>query len=375
MKKTLLLLWGFVVATVFLVSCNEDDVDDVIACRITVSTTHGGNVYIDNYSGTSVVVDAESELTVVAVPDEGYTFLGWFVGEENTLLSSSAIYAFAVNGNCDLIARFQKLSTVSISCSSGGNACFKNSIETSMNLLSGTEVTVVAKSYNGFSFLGWFVDYNIVSQDAEYTFVVDGDVNIVAKFRKPADVVDLGLSVKWASCNVGANFPEEYGGYYAWGETVEKYDYSWNSYEWCGDDGKIMKRYCTDILFGDVDDKRTLDSGDDVAHVEWGAKWRMPTREELDELCYNCSWEWTNINGINGYKVKGANANSIFLPVAGYRYGSAFNNRGVSGNYWSRSLDEECNSNAYYLVFSETAYGWGSFNDRCGGLNVRAVCE
>ena len=95
--------------------------------------------------------------------------------------------------------------------------------------------------------------------------------------------IDLGLSVKWASCNVGATAPEGYGDYYAWGETDTKSDYSWSTYIWCNGSGRTLTKYCTDSSYGNVDNKITLDSDDDVAHVEWGGSWRMPTLDEIKE--------------------------------------------------------------------------------------------
>ena len=113
--------------------------------------------------------------------------------------------------------------------------------------------------------------------------------------------IDLGLSVKWASCNVGATAPEEYGGYYAWGETEEKSDYNWITYKHCnGSNETTMTKYCTDSSYGTVDNKTTLEQEDDVATVKWGGNWRIPTREELQELIDKCTWTWTTYNEVNG---------------------------------------------------------------------------
>lgn len=189
------------------------------------------------------------------------------------------------------------------------------------------------------------------------------------------EAVDLGLSVKWATCNVGASSPEEYGGYYAWGETEEKSDYSWSTYKWCNGSYKTMTKYCTDSYYGTDDNKTTLDPGDDVAHVKWGGCWRMPTSDELKELKNNCTWTWTTQNGVNGYKVTSkTNGNSIFLPAAGDHYGANFYDSGNYGNYWSNSLVGSSNYGAYGLVFDSSGYDWGGY-DRCYGRSVRPVCE
>ena len=130
------------------------------------------------------------------------------------------------------------------------------------------------------------------------------------------EYVDLGLSVKWATCNMGASSPEEYGDYYAWGETETKSTYDWNTYKWCKGSENTLTKYCTDSDYGTVDNKTVLDPEDDVAHVKWGGNWRMPTDAEIEELRENCIWKWTTQNGKNGYKVTSKkNGNSIFLPL------------------------------------------------------------
>ena len=187
------------------------------------------------------------------------------------------------------------------------------------------------------------------------------------------EAIDLGLSVKWASCNVGATAPEEYGGYYAWGETEEKSDYYWETYKYCNGSSTSMTKYCTSSSYGTVDNKTTLEPTDDVATVNWGGSWRMPTIEEQEELISKCTWQWTTLNGVNGYRVTGPNGNSIFLPAAGYRYGTEANGQG-SGGYWSGSLLSYNSDGAYGLGFSSGGYGWSYGDPRYYGHTVRPVC-
>ena len=196
----------------------------------------------------------------------------------------------------------------------------------------------------------------------------------VAPVTPQYEAVDLGLSVKWATFNVGATKPEEYGGYYAWGETEEKENYSWSTYKWYNGSYGTLTKYCTNSTYGTVDNKTILDPEDDVAHVKWGGNWRMPTTEEQQELIYNCSWEWTTLNGVSGYKVTGPNGNSIFLPAAGYRSGADAYGRGYSGNYWSGSLSSDGSSDAYGLGFSDGYYDW-SIDSRYFGRSVRPVSK
>ena len=185
-------------------------------------------------------------------------------------------------------------------------------------------------------------------------------------------IVDLGLSVKWASCNVGATAPEEYGGYYAWGETEEKSDYSWSTYKYCNGIPTSITKYCTSSTYGIVDNKTTLEPADDVATVKWGSNWRIPTKAEIDELRNNCTWQWTTLNGVDGYRVTGPNGNSIFLPAAG-RLGSEVNYRGSMGFYRSSSLDSSYSYETYYLFFYSIHYGGGNSDRNCGHT-VRPVC-
>ena len=187
--------------------------------------------------------------------------------------------------------------------------------------------------------------------------------------------IDLGLSVKWATCNVGASKPKDYGDYYAWGETTTKSDYSWKTYKWCKGTDDTMTKYCTDSDYGTVDNRTTLTSSDDVATVKWGSKWRMPTKEETRELCDECTWTWTTQNGVNGMKVTGPNGNSIFLPAAGYRSGTGLYSRGSYGYYWSATLYDYYSDDACHLYFYDGNRYRNSWAGRSVGFSVRPVTE
>lgn len=189
------------------------------------------------------------------------------------------------------------------------------------------------------------------------------------------EAVDLGLSVKWATCNIGSYTPEGYGEYYAWGETETKSDYSWETYKWCSGTDDTMTKYCTDEEYGTVDNCTVLTSSDDVATVKWGKKWRMPTEEEMKELVEYCTWTWITQNEVKGMKVTGPNGNSIFLPAAGDRYGSDFYDRGSNGYYWSATLDEGYSDGAYGLYFGDGYSYWDDWSSRRGGFPVRPVTE
>lgn len=183
------------------------------------------------------------------------------------------------------------------------------------------------------------------------------------------DYVDLGLSVKWATCNVGASSFTDYGDYYAWGETEPKEDYSWKTYMWCNGRYETINKYGKSLDYVFV-----LESLDDAATVNWGEKWRMPTIAELQELENNCTWEWKIINGVNGYKITAKNNNWIFLPVAGYRYGTSSTNVGSYGLYWSSTVYESNSDLAYSLSFYSGSKSTGR-SSREYGRTVRPVSD
>ncbi len=193
----------------------------------------------------------------------------------------------------------------------------------------------------------------------------------------PSGAVDLGLSVYWGTTNIGAGKPEEYGDYYAWGETAPKDDYSWSTYKWCNGSSSTLTKYNTSSSYGTVvDNKTVLESSDDVASVKLGGKWRMPTDAEWTELRTKCTWTWTtNYNGTGrmGRIFTASNGNSIFLPAAGYRFGTLLSYAGSAGYYWSSSL---CGTtyNAWRVFVYSDYVSSGPMN-RYYGLSVRPVSE
>lgn len=182
------------------------------------------------------------------------------------------------------------------------------------------------------------------------------------------EAVDLGLSVKWATFNVGATSPEDYGDYFAWGETEPKETYSWATYRWCTSPSNMTK-------YNTTDGKTILDLDDDAAYVNWGDKWRMPSKEEVDELTQQCNWIWTTHNNVNGYKVTGPNGNSIFLPAAGYKGAGPTYPAGEDGLYWTSTLEKGHYS--YLIVLHDDAPPTqaGSSGTRCFGFTIRPVYD
>ena len=212
----------------------------------------------------------------------------------------------------------------------------------------------------------------------EQTGTINENTNLYSGMENGYAYVDLGLSVKWASVNIGANKPEEYGDYFAWGETQPKSYYEWSTYKWCNGTYYTLTKYCTNSGYGTYDGKSTLELADDAARANWGGSWRMPTKEEQDELCDNCNCEWTTQNGVAGYKVtskkEGYTKNSIFLPAAGYRLYSSLYNTGRNGCYRSSSLSADSPLDAWYMGFNSDNVDREDSN-RDYGFSVRPVCQ
>ena len=212
------------------------------------------------------------------------------------------------------------------------------------------------------------------------------DASEVSKIKFVEDsheYVDLGLSVLWATCNVGADNCYDYGDYFAWGETTGynsgKTSFSWDTYFDTTDGGSTFSKYSTSA-------KTVLDKEDDAAYANWGGKWRMPTGSELQVLCNtkNCIWTWydagnSEFNGVAGYKVQslkqGYTDKYIFLPAAGYLRGSSLSYAGSCGYYWSSSLGPSYSASASFLYFknSDCTMDWdyGRYVGRC----VRPVTD
>lgn len=217
-------------------------------------------------------------------------------------------------------------------------------------------------------------EINIVDVDAIISIILGGGSS-----QEDHGFVDLGLpsGTLWATCNVGASAPEEYGNYYAWGETAPKVDYSWENYKFYNysDEMTTVTKYCIHSDSGYesfTDGKTELDPEDDAAYVNWGPQWRMPTYEQLAELKDQCTWKSSTLNGVKGRMATGPNGNSIFLPNAGTGDGESILRVGTHGNYWSRTLYWNISYNAVDLGIT-TASVYGHNASRALGLTIRAV--
>ena len=202
---------------------------------------------------------------------------------------------------------------------------------------------------------------SIAARDA--LFKAEGATGIINGYR----YVDLGLSVKWATCNVGASSPSDYGDYYAWGDTITKSSYTATNSITSG----LPKNKLN--TFGIIGSDGNLTSVYDAASVNWGGTWRMPTFGEIKELNEKCSWRWTTMKGVSGYKVTGLNGNSIFLPAAGNLIDGSHNGAGSYAHYWSTTPYGD-SSEAYYLYFYSNSH-YSTYSYRYYGFTVRPVSE
>lgn len=194
------------------------------------------------------------------------------------------------------------------------------------------------------------------------------------------EYVDLGLpsGTKWATCNVGADSPEQHGDYFAWGETTPKTNYAWSNYEYCNGTADKLTKYCSNSEYGFegfTDELTELLPVDDAATVNKGNDWRTPTKAEWQELVDNCTWTWTTQNGVSGFAVIGSNGKSIFLPAAGYYEGENIYDANYC-EFWSSSLDTYTPftaSNLYSNNYNNSAYYTVTTNWRSYGYPVRPV--
>lgn len=175
----------------------------------------------------------------------------------------------------------------------------------------------------------------------------------------PHEYADLGLSVLWATCNIGAETPEAFGSYFAWAETAPKSSYTEDNYVYRQDGG-------SGILPPDISS-----STYDAASVLWQGEWRMPTIAEVEELAARCTWTWTTLGNVNGYRIKGPSGSSIFLPACGQWRDEPIN-VGSTGYYWTSTSSEEYPSAAYNLNFTGYNGRWSA--NRAFGFCIRPVC-
>src|SRR5574344_2192498 len=292
-----------------------------------------------------------------------------------TLRNDSAATAIATAGTMDI-------KTGTITTNVNTNARITQAVNATLSTTTATnvDILVIPNTIDSKAVVSLVIDGKVyttkLTADAwksgqQYTYPISinrtsgGGGGTVSAGGTVGNMVDLGLSVKWADHNVGATNPEDYGGYCAWGETATKTDYSFSTSKWYNVSYASLKSQ------GVIDSNGNLSATYDAATVNWGKSWRTPTKAELDELKTKCTWTWTTTsNGIHGYKVIGTNGNSIFLPAAGYRYTSGLYSAGSDGGYWGSTAYDHLDGHAYFLYFGSVVFDWGYYG-RNRGISVR----
>ncbi len=211
----------------------------------------------------------------------------------------------------------------------------------------------------------FFFLYNVEAENLEKSNIENGH-----------EWIDLGLpsGAKWATCNIGADNPEDYGSYYSWGELYTKNMYDWTTYQWCNGTPNFMKKYCSNAEKGVLDKKRVLELQDDVANVNWGGTWHIPSKEEIKELIDYCYWTQTSRKGVAGYLVISQNNNnSIFIPNGGFYTEKGLEGKMKSLRFWSNNITEY-GITVVSLLSERDFVGFDVISRYCG-LPIRAVCN
>ena len=324
------------------IASQSGDLNDLGYCHIAMTTvtaeTEGEEVVL-SLNGT-----LKNQIAIAHLDLEGITNLKGdaIVGTEYALQYNNGAFEFAVTPDAQAnitVTEGTSASYVVLFPNATANVDLKSNTSKKVTFEGGVEAN---KIY-----------YKQVSDMEYYPLTWEDYIN-------SHEYVDLGLpsGLLWATCNVGATTPEEYGDYFAWGETSPKDEYTEGN---CSTYGKEMSDIAGDAQY-------------DAATANWGGDWRMPTKAEQEELLNKCSWIWTTQNDVKGYKVTGPNGASIFLPAAGYPYESSLSDAGSIGCYWSSSPDGSNSVKAYALDFNSSSQGMYD-DSRFSGHSVRPVLE
>ena len=279
----------------------------------------------------------------------------------------SAVGTIAISG-CGK----EKVYTVTFDAN-GGNGMMKQ-----QPFVKNVQQTLISNKFtrHNYLFSGWntIPDGSGISYSDAQEIIVKDDITLYAQWKAITGnlnnhtYIDLGLpsGLLWATCNIGAEIPEAYGDYFAWGETAPKQNYTYDTYIYY--DGNSLTKYTGS------DNLTTLESTDDAATVNWGDGWRMPTYDEMCELRDNCVVVWTTQKGTKGRLFTGPNGNSIFFPASGYYFGSAREDLGVSCGYWASNLGSGNATYVWDLYFDSSMHSM-YYSRRDYGRSIRAVCS
>ena len=347
-----------------------------------------------------------AQLTATITPAEAFASITWTSSDESVAtVNANGLVTAVAGGTCTITAKTSgsnKTVTCSVTVKQMATSIVLSQTTAVLELDKLIRLTATVLPENAFNKnVVWSSNNEAVAVVVNGTLVAAGSygtaiitceaadgsgvkATCTVSVLDPSTYVDLGLpsGTLWATCNIGATSPEDYGDYFAWGETAGyndgKTDFNWSTYKWCEGSKYTMTKYCTNSSYGNngfTDNKTELDLEDDAAYVNWGPAWRMPSNEQFAELI-NSSYTtttWTTQNGVYGRLITSeSNGNSIFLPAAGGRYNSSLSFAGETGVYWSRTLTESDPKGARFLIFGSSNVST-SYANRSGGRSVRPV--
>ena len=379
MRRLFWAAMGIALISMVFAGCKEEEP----TYTVQVTATEGGTV-----EGQNGEYKEGETIVFTAVPADGYYFAKWSDGNTDNPRT------ITIEKEITVTAQFAQSPLVTITAGDNGT------IDTEVNAryAPGSSVTVTAKPADGCYFTGWS-DGN--TDNPRTITIGNEDVSLTAYFFAPT--VDLGLKsgTLWATCNLGATAPWNYGDYYAWGETQTKDVYRWKTYKYCKGSEETLTKYCNYAEYGYngfTDVLTTLEPADDAATAALGADWAMPTNAEWEELCSQCYWVWTenyNNQNVSGYIVYRAKAEGdkgikvyydgtpsasysltdthIFLPAAGSR-ADTYLDACFAGKYWSASLCESKSGPIYarFCYFYSSEVNPLNYGRDCG-LSIRPV--
>ena len=348
-------------------------------------------LYIINVSATPAeggtvsgggIIELGQTCTMTATPATDYVFVSWT--ENGEVVSTEATYSFIVNENRNLVAHFAQNFEVNVTVSPTtivfvqndhpGEPLASGTVSGGGVYLPGEYCTVTTTANANYVFVNWTENGVVVSTNPTYSFAVNADRNLVANYRVGGyqQFVDLGLpsGTLWATCNLGADNPEDYGVYFDWGGTLPKEYYDGNFI----DQSDFITKYCNNPDYGSqgyVDTLTVLLPEDDAATANWGADWRMPTKEEWNELFTHTTHYQTTRNGVLGLLFTSIDGHSsLFLPAAGWCYSNYFTDVDRCWKYWSSSLDTTA---PRYACMFDGVYGAEGGYGRAWATPIRAV--
>ena len=373
---------------------NSSDKSEEIGFRLVLSKPYyevsvvaevGGSAEINNCNKTLFV--REGAKVNLKASDGSYSFVNWLLNNKN--ISDEKEFSPVITSDAKYVANFGYCKITLKNSPEGSLVQITQPSEKPSVVAKDTEITIDCRVKSGYKFVYWLANGKFLSTTKKLTSKITESTEYTpfcAKIEKENnyEYVDMGLSVMWASYNIGAKKQEEAGNFYAWGETTTKTEYNISTYSWW-DETIGMTKYCTDSSFGNVDNKNVLDSEDDIATYFWKGNWRIPTTKEWEELRNECEWTWMeDMNGVKGYFIMSKNKdNYIFLPAAGYLYNAPvledseenvsnryFANEG--GYYWASELSLNNSSDAGYMHFYKDTHLMG-YHERYTGQPIRAV--